>query len=110
MQANAVNCTTDKKWIHKKCTDVHGDLSLGVHVDGFRCKRCDGAIPEDNIAENLEVDGQTYWCVKSFCYVWDTVNGDVGAHLAATPRIRNGWMKFRELLSFLTSRDPPLVW
>ena len=31
-----------------------------------------------------------------------------GADLAATDRIRNGWMKFRELLVFLTSRAPPL--
>ena len=28
--------------------------------------------------------------------------------LAATARIRNGWMKFRELLQFLTSRAPQL--
>ena len=28
--------------------------------------------------------------------------------LAVTARIRNGWMKFRELLPFLTSRGPPL--
>ena len=28
--------------------------------------------------------------------------------LAATARIRNGWLKFRELLPFLTSRVPPL--
>ena len=45
---------------------VHGDLSLGVHVDDFWCKRCDGTIPEANIAENLVVDGETYWCVKAF--------------------------------------------
>ena len=25
MQANAVKCTIDKKWIHKRCSDVHGD-------------------------------------------------------------------------------------
>ena len=70
---------------HKQCSDVHGDFSLGVHVDGFRCKRYDGTIPEANIAENLVVDGETYWCVKSFCFVWDTVDGDGGAHLVATP-------------------------
>ena len=36
--------------------------------------------------------------------------GGVGRqqHLAATARIRKGWMKFRELLQFLTSRAPPL--
>ena len=36
------------------------------------------------------------------------VDGDGGADLAATARIRNGWMKFQELLPFLTSRAPPL--
>ena len=46
------------------------------------------------------VDGETYEC--------DTLDGDGGADLAATVRIRNGWMKFRELLPFLTSRAPPL--
>ena len=50
------------------------------------------------------VDGETYGCVKSFCYLGDTLDGD-GADLTATARIRNGWMKFRELL---TSRAPPL--
>ena len=88
MQANAVKCTTDKKWIHKRCGHVHGDLSLVV--DGFRCKQCDGTIPETNITENIVVDGKTYGCVKRFCFVWDNIDGDGGAHLAATPRIRNG--------------------
>ena len=51
------------------------------------------------------VDGETYEYVKSFCYLGDTLDGDGGSDLAATVRIRNGWMKFRELLPFLTSRD-----
>ena len=41
-------------------------------------------------------------------YLGDTLDGDVGEDLAATARIRNGWMKFQELLPFLTSRAPPL--
>ena len=28
MQATAVTYTTDTKWIHKRCSDVHGDLIL----------------------------------------------------------------------------------
>ena len=36
----------------------------------------------------------------------DTLNGDGGVGLAATARIRNRWMKFRELLQFLTFRAP----
>ena len=38
----------------------------------------------------------------------DTLDGDGGVDLAATTRIRNGWMKYQELLPFLTSRAPPL--
>ena len=53
-------------------------------------------------------DGEAYECVKSFCYLGDTLDGDGGADLAATARIRNGWMKFGELLPFLTSRTPPI--
>ena len=51
------------------------------------------------------MDGETYECVKSLFYLGDNRDGDGGADLAATARIRNGWMKFRELL---TSRAPPL--
>ena len=83
---------------------VRGDLSRVA--DGFRCRRCDGTIQEADLAEDLMVDGETYPCVKSFCYLGDTRGG---ADLAATARIRSGWMKFRELLSFLTSRASPLV-
>ena len=54
------------------------------------------------------VDGETYGCVKSFCNLGDTLDGDGGSDLAATARIRNGWMKLRELLPVLTSRAPPL--
>ena len=58
--------------------------------------------------QHLMVDGETYECVKSFYYLGDTLDGDSGVDLAATARIRNGWMKFRELFPFLTSRAPPL--
>ena len=54
------------------------------------------------------MDGETYECVKSICYLGDTLDGDGGVDPAATARISNGWMKFRELFPFLTSRDPPL--
>ena len=35
------------------------------------------------------MDGETYGCVKSFCYLLDTLDGDGGADLATTGRIRN---------------------
>ena len=85
---------------------MRGDLSRVA--DGFRCRRCDGTIQEVDLAEDLMVDGETYECVKSFCYLGDTLDGDGGADIAATARIRNGCMKFRKLLPFLTSRAPSL--
>ena len=62
--------------------------------------RYDGTNQEDDLAADLMVDGETYGCVKSFCYLGDTHDGYGGADLAATPRIRNGWMRFREICHF----------
>ena len=72
------------KVAHKRCI---GDLSLVV--DGFRCNGCDGTVQEADLAEDLLVDGETYGCEKRFCYL---------GYLAATARMRNGWMKFRECM------------
>ena len=47
--------------------------------------------------------GETYGCVKSFCYLEDTLDGKGGMGLAATARIRND-----VLLRFLTVRAPLL--
>ena len=102
----SVQCKVCINWIHKRCSGVCGDLSLVAH--GFRYKRCDGTIQEADLAGDLVVDGETYGCVKSFCYMGDTLDGDGRVELAATARIRNGLMKFWNLLPFLTSRAPPL--
>ena len=44
VQANSVQCTVCKKWIHKQCSGVRVDLSQVA--DDFRCRRCDGTIQE----------------------------------------------------------------
>ena len=53
---------------------MRGDLSRVA--DGFRCRRCDGTIQDVDLVEDLMVDGETYDCVKSFCYLGDTLDGD----------------------------------
>ena len=58
-------------------------------ADGFRCRRCDGTIQEADLTEDLSVDGETYGCVKSCCYLGDTLDGDGGADLAATARVES---------------------
>ena len=65
---------------------MHGDLSRVAN--GFRCRICDGTIQEAALGEDLKVEGETCGCVKSFCYIGDTLDGN-GADLAATSRIRN---------------------
>ena len=99
-------CTLCRNLIHKRCSGVCGDLFRVA--DGVGCKRCDGTIQEVDLAGDLMMKGEIYGCVKSLCYMGDTLDGDGGADLAATARIINVWMKFRELLPFLTSRAPPL--
>ena len=94
------------KWIHKRCSGVRDVLSRVA--DGFSGRLCDGTIQEVDLADDLMVDGETYECIKSFCYLGDTLEGDGGADLSATARIRNGWMKFRDLFPFLTSKAPSL--
>ena len=88
VNANSVKCIVCKKGFHKRCTGVRGDLSLVV--DSFRCEQCDITIQEADLAEDLVVDGETYGCVKSFCYLGDILDGYGGADLADTNRIRNG--------------------
>ena len=85
---------------------MRGDLSRVA--DGFMCRRFEWTIQEADLAEDLMVDGETYGRVKSSCYLGDTLGGDGGADHASTARIKNGWMKFREVLLFLTFRAPPL--
>ena len=53
VQAKSVQCTVCKKWIHKRCSGVRGDLSWVA--DDFRCKRCDGTIQEADLDEDLMV-------------------------------------------------------
>ena len=106
---NSIMCTKCKRWIHKRCSGIKG--SLTGHEEDFTCRKCRGVMPRPSVVgdgENLEVDGQRYGVVSSFCYLGDVVDGGGGADAAITARIRSGWSKFQELSPFLTSRAPSL--
>ena len=51
VQANSVQCTVCKNLMHKRCSDVRGDMSWVTN--GFRCRRCEGTIQEADLAEEL---------------------------------------------------------
>ena len=79
-------CTVCRRCIQKRYSGVRGNLSLVV--DGFRCNRCDDTIQEADLAKDLVVNAETYRSVKSFSNLGDTLDGDSGADLAATARIK----------------------
>ena len=81
--------------IHKRCSGVRGNLSRVAY--GFRCRRCDGTIQEVDLDDDLLVDGETYECIE-ILLSGRHLGGNGGADLAATARIRNGWIKFRNRL------------
>ena len=43
-------------------------------LEGFRCNRCNGTIQKADLAEGLVVVGETYVCVKSYCYLGHTLD------------------------------------
>ena len=73
VQANSVQCTVYKKRFTSGAVvcvvTCHGQLK------GFMYRRSAGTIQEAYLAEDLMVDGETYGCVKSFCYMGDTLDG-----------------------------------
>ena len=108
--ANSILCTKCRKWIHKRCSDVKGRLTNAG--EDFTCSKCKGNIPRPSVAgdgEILEVEGERYGVVNSFCYLGDMLDGSGGAEAAVATRIRCGWKKFQELSPFLTSRAPSLM-
>ena len=54
------------------------------------------------------VDGDEYSVVDTFCYLGDVLSVDGGVEAAVSARIRNGWLRFRQLAPFLASGAPPL--
>ena len=39
------------------------------------CNRCDSTTQEADLDEDLVVDGETFECVKIYCYLGDTLRG-----------------------------------
>ena len=68
-----LNAQYVKKLIHKRCGRGHGDLWV---ADGFRYRRYDGTIQEADLAVDIMVNGETYECVRSICYLDYIIDGD----------------------------------
>ena len=100
--ANSIQCTSCAKWVHKRCSEVKGRLSAVVN---FVCKTCcTPALPENQLPEKINVDGDEFDTVSEFGYLGDVVGQAGGCADAVTARIRSAWKAFHELLPLITNR------
>ncbi|XP_065321208.1 uncharacterized protein LOC135928678 [Gordionus sp. m RMFG-2023] len=70
-------------------------------------KACIKGIHNNDNLENGGLDignGLTLEKVDKFCYLGDMLNADGGVDSAVVARIRQAWMKFREMSSILTNK------
>ena len=101
---NSILCTICSHWVHKKCSNVSGNLT---NVASFRCDRCLGIAPSLNPTPltHVTLDGNNFEVVSSFCYLGDFLSAGGGCELSIATRIRSAWKKFRELLPILTCKS-----
>jgi len=106
---NSIQCSSCKKWIHKRCSGLRGALKEDIR---FQCAKCTGKITSK---EQPTMDGKTvleqgveFDQVDKFCYLGDMIEAGGGAEDAVRTRVRCAWNKFRELCPILTTRGASL--
>ena len=90
--SNAVCCTRCMKWIHGRCTTMKKVTCSSAR--DFVCRKCTDV--GDGTEEPVKILFDEVETVKGFCYLGDRLNASGGCETAVTPRLRIGWMKFRE--------------
>ena len=107
---NSIECTTCKKWIHRKCCGVKGSLEKVCST--FVCNKCLNGIQcaqTDSNEERFMVDGElSLEKVNRFCYLGEMLSQDGDVNAAVVARIRCAWKKFRELSPILTAKKVAL--
>ena len=106
---NSLQCTSCRKWVHKRCSGVRGSLKAASEV--FVCRKCvRGGQDVGAVNEGLDIgNGVVLEKVGKFCYLGDMLNADGGADSAVVARVRCAWKKFRELSPILTSKGASLA-
>ena len=97
---NSLPGTKCQRWVHKKCSGIHGKVAS---INGFVCKRCLGLVAT-SMEENITSDENNIEIVDKFAHLGDVLSTEGGAKEAARSRIRSGWMKFKEVSSVLGNK------
>ena len=100
--ANSIQCTSCRKWVHKRCSGIKGRLQAVV---SFLCKTCTTHVePTNHMPKKINIGGDEFETVGSFCYLGDVLGQAGGCADAVTARIRSAWKAFHELLPIITNR------
>src|SRR6267154_6097681 len=84
---NSIYCGYCKKWIHKRCSGVVGNIEKLVN---FKCRNC--AVGEVKVVDELKqfvlVNGEKMEVVEKFCYLGDAIGKGGDAEESSRTRVR----------------------
>jgi len=104
---NSIQCTSCKKWVHRKCSGIKG--SMYKVTKSFICRGCVNPVTGTGCT-CVDIGGDANLeFVDKFCYLGDMLSVDGDADAAVETRIRTGWNKFRQLVPLLTNKDMSLT-
>src|SRR6267154_4596169 len=104
---NSIYCESCKKWIHKRCSGVVGNIEKLVN---FKCRNCavGGVKVVDDLKQFVLGNGEKVEVVEIFCYLGDVIGKGGRAEESSRARVRCAWGKFMELKMLLTARGASL--
>ena len=93
------------RWVHRRCSDVPGQVSLLSCRDFFVCRTClgDNCSVEENLEFKMTEDVLEE--VEKFCYLDNMICCYGGASEVVSARIGTAWKKFRELSGALVGKQ-----
>ena len=100
VKSNSIQCRKCRKWVHKRCTGISGNLA---NVCSFMCKRCSGILG-DVSQKSVTLAGDVIEVVHRFCYLGDVLSTNGGVEGAVVARLRAGWKKFKDVAGVLCMR------
>ena len=98
---NSILCHGCKKWIHRRCSGVKGNLCNASQSFICRCYKVDRPITDGlNIDLHLDIgNGIPLEKVDKFWYLGDTLDADGGCDSAVTARVASAWKKVSSILT-----------
>jgi len=85
---NSIQCTSCKKWAHKKCSGINGSI---YKVMSFICRGCVNPVTGTG-RTSVDISGDANLkLVDKFCYLGNMLSVDRDADAAVETRIRIGW-------------------